>query len=925
MQIRLTVLRPRGGASGAGSSTDVLVTAPAGTALGAVAGALAGAAGVRGPRSAAQVQLYAGAELVDDQALLGHPPLLDGAVLSLGEPDPDTEPADLPVGAELRIVGGPAAGGVHRLHGREITVGRSSDADVPLDDPDVSRLHLSLHLTDDGVTVRDLGSTNGTRLDTRYLRDESADLPDGDLVHLGESTLQIARPRTAPAAGTPRTAAPDGDGHLQLPDRPTARTPAAAPPAPEPAPQAPGHRTRGLLSLRRGRSAPAEPAPEAAARHAAVRAHQAAARRERWPDPAVLLLTALGPGPRLWERTPTHPDALAVRLGTADRPGGPGTAPGTLLPAVPVTVDLQAAGSLGLTGPRDRLTGLARAVLAQLAVLHPPGGLALVVVAADEQRAADWHWTMWLPHLRPGHGQDCRLLTAFDTEQAEARLTELTAAADGPDATVVLVDGDPGTPAARAALGLLLRQGPAAGVFALCLAANPEDLPDGTGARATVTGEVGTLLTVDLAVDGARERIEDVALDAVSAAWTERLARALAPLRESAPAARGPLPDALRLLDLLRLEAVTPTKLSDRWAALPDGAGSATALLGTGRDGVLTLDLAGSDEPAQNGPHLLVGGAPGSGKTELLRTLIASLAVAERPERLEITVIESRSPAGGDGAAGLRGCTDLPHVTAHLDAAADPRQALLTAEALLDELAHREALLDGQDFTAWHTGRILRRTPALVAAGGPAAPGARTAVVGEQRRAADHPADLPGAAAPGGDHGGGPGPARMIVIVDDLDALYAPTSPAGRPLARALGAVAERGGRLGMHVVAATGSPERTSGTEIDEAAQLRIALRTDQPAESDQLIHLPDAAAVPEDTPGRGYLRRPDGGVTAFQSARVGGRIPRTSTLRPTVVAIDPLQLGAPPTRRPVRELGNGPTDLALLASALQRAAAQG
>ncbi|MFD0572087.1 hypothetical protein ACFQ0T_26330 [Kitasatospora gansuensis] len=64
-----------------------------------------------------------------------------------------------------------------------------------------------------------------------------------------------------------------------------------------------------------------------------------------------MLLTALGPGPRLWERGQAHPDSLTLRLGTADRPGGPGTTPGTVLPAVPVTVDLQTAGSLGLAGP----------------------------------------------------------------------------------------------------------------------------------------------------------------------------------------------------------------------------------------------------------------------------------------------------------------------------------------------------------------------------------------------------------------------------------------------------------------------------------------------------------------------------------------------------------------------------------------------
>jgi hypothetical protein len=61
---------------------------------------------------------------------------------------------------------------------------------------------------------------------------------------------------------------------------------------------------------------------------------------------------------------------------------------------------------------------------------------------------------------------------------------------------------------------------------------------------------------------------------------------------------------------------------------------------------------------------------------------------------------------------------------------------------------------------------------------------------------------------------------------------------------------------------------------------------------------------------------------ATPFQAGRVSGRIPRTATLRPTVVTIDWERMGDPPARRPVRELGNGPTDLALLASALQRAA---
>ncbi|NEA90613.1 hypothetical protein G3I53_32400, partial [Streptomyces sp. SID14436] len=80
--------------------------------------------------------------------------------------------------------------------------------------------------------------------------------------------------------------------------------------------------------------------------------------------------------------------------------------------------------------------------------------------------------------------------------------------------------------------------------------------------------------------------------------------------------------------------------------------------------------------------------------------------------------------------------------------------------------------------------------------------------------------------------------------------------------------------------------------------------------------------AGPDQPAPGRGRLGRADGRVTSLQAGRVTGRIPRTATLRPTVVPIEWHRMGDPPARRPVRELGNGPTDLALLASALERAA---
>ncbi|MGI3230324.1 FHA domain-containing protein [Streptomyces sp. GTA36] len=210
MQIRLTVVDPLGTRpEGRPASCDVLVTAPAGTALAAVASGLASAVGGEGAGV-----LYAGAERLDAQrCTLGEPPLMDGAVLSLGspaEPGPDLDPA----AAQLRVVAGPDAGGVHFLHGGRIDIGRSADADVPLDDPDVSRLHCAVTVAADGrVSVADLGSTNGTTLDGRRVSERQVRFAPGALLRVGESALRLA-PAGEPAVV--RETAPDGEGHIRV-------------------------------------------------------------------------------------------------------------------------------------------------------------------------------------------------------------------------------------------------------------------------------------------------------------------------------------------------------------------------------------------------------------------------------------------------------------------------------------------------------------------------------------------------------------------------------------------------------------------------------------------------------------------------------------------------------------------------------------
>ncbi|OXY88109.1 FHA domain-containing protein [Streptomyces sp. 2R] len=1266
MQIRLTVLAPRSGQTPA-RACDVLVTAPAGTALAAVASGLAQAvSGPEGSQGGGAVVLFAGRERLDAQRIaLGEPPLVDGAVLSLQVPG-DDEATDDAVPAQLHVVAGPDAGGVHLLHGGRIRIGRSAEADVPLDDPDVSRLHCAVTVSEDGrVSVADLGSTNGTSLDGAEVRDQPVRFPPGALLRLGESALRLtagSRPVTLPAA-------PDGEGHLRVsrldpdqhaPAHHTSGTPTAPPlrayhygsdddgqsPAYGQQPHAfrqeptgyegqepdPGHGTPDASAHQRthggrepfgpagggeqsgttgsweqsgttgsweqsgavggrepsgavggrdssgavgGRdSSGAGEAPRRGGIGAWARrlkggggargeqsqgadqpgrdpwqepgaapsghAHSAGARgadpygtsgsfgdpghlaspasplspfsavpsapEGTWPDPAAVLLTALGPGPRLWERHDGHPEALVVRLGTTDRAD---------VESVPVTVGLREAGSLGLAGPRARLAGLARATVAQLAALHSPFDLEIVLISTDrsrplEERRREWSWLGWLPHLRPMHGQDCRLLLAYDREQAAARTAELVRRLDeGPSGpgwpnldrtevaeaarahtgphTVVVLDGDPGTAALRETTARLAGAGAAAGIHLICLAETPASSPTSPvaatydaacrasiafrecGAVAILSGDVATALRLLRTAGGQAAGHGTVAaVDAVSAAWAERFGRALAPLRDEGSAAltgrptTAALPPSARLLDELGLARATPASLMARWASTaedqpgasvprataavppsradletpgsgrtlstgprvgpqrtaaeghraqdtpapgrtpypaagdrdssrtpypgggadsrdsgrtpypgtdsrdssrtpypgtdsrdssrtpypgtdsrdsnrtpypartaprvgPQGgegsaghsaqagqhAGRPVLVLGAGPRGALSVDL------ADEGPHLLIEGPAGSGRTELLRAVAASLASAARPDRLGILLVDGAGgkPEDRDSSApGLLPCTELPHVFTHL-VASDPVRMREFAQALGGELKRRAELLGPLDFTAWHA----RHAEQAQQEESRRIVGQRPPTGAERRGDLDSPASgtlrLRPVAARASDPGPSPLP-RLVVLVDDFDALVAPGlgSP-GRPAAgsvvRALEAVARDGGRLGVHLVATSARPDRTEDTELARGARLRIVL--DAPV----LPPSPD-----EPAPGRGRLGHPDGRVTPFQGGRVTGRIPRTATLRPTVVPLEWERMGDPPTRRPVRELGNGPTDLALLASALERAA---
>ena len=982
MQLRLSVSVPTGPARAPGRATagganpssllDVLVTAPAGTALRAALGQLANLAGLSEP------VFHVGAQRVAEDHPLGVPPLVDGAVLTADQPATALPP---PGNLELHVIGGPDAGGVHLLTppapGRapmRLTIGRGAEADIRIDDPDLSRRHAELSVSADRVWLADCGSTNGTVLGGSRIGAEPVPLPTQTPVRLGETTLLLR------LGEAPLEVEPDRLGRMLVRVEPRVSPPIPAPRFELPPPPGP----RGLPAARRRAQAAFEQAKAAAeAKIAGAVAAESTLRRTRHPDPASLLTTALRPGPALWSRGRDRPELLELRLGTARLPSAilVGQGPRSFrprVPAAPVTVDLAEVGVLGLIAAPEAAYGrgledtsdgasgdtgtsgsysvraLARSLVAQLATLCSPLDMDMVVLCTDG--AERWRWTTWLPHCAPQDGQNCRAMVGFDGEQLAARLAELTVrlearqgALRGSDEpwpgrrTVLILDrGDPVGPApVPPELLRLLAEGPRVGMHAIVVAERAEDLPAGVvGAVATVGGEVHTRLRLDrlpvangagmgagsggagtgsgrgsgagrgpvagpdsgsgrgavagadsgrgavagagvggvvvaagdshtlsgsdadeggaageaVSHPGVRSGPYHILADLTSPHWALRFAHALAPLRDAREGGvqgihgtnQRHLPEEVRLLPLLELDLLTPTKLSARWSA-------ARGERAEGLPVVLGADIHGAVRTELTGHHVLIGGASGSGVSEALRSVLCSAALPSPPELLRVLLVSGGSgPSWGE-------CARLPHVSAHVEAPGDPELRQLLG-------ALREA------------------------AAAPGRPRVLFGVDGLDRLAVRHP-----------------------WFVKELTGLVQE-----RP----------RGVHLLLGVTLDDGQARRLLDGELCEEIDLRLALRTYGPEESRKLVSLPDAAAIRPSLPGRAWLALPDGRVLPVQVPRVNGRMASSATARASVATDDWRRLGDALPSRTLTGTGSlpvqpgMPTDLALLVESAQRAA---
>ncbi len=867
--------------------------------------------------------VFVGGRPVSPQLTLGESPLREGCVVSLGDAAGCVPPEPTGI-VEIRVAGGPAAGTVHRLNVGQADIGRGPLAHIRVDDPELPDHAVRVTVDRHGaVEVAPFDGVPAT-LDRTPLT-AAAGWQPGMQLAVGASLLDLG-PYEPPDAALepsedgagldfnrpPRLLPPRRETRFRLPAPPGRQDRRPLPILMSIVPLAMGlggyfmFKSPYMLLLmgmspvmmvgqymsdrKQGRRSHARQQADYRDHKARIEHDAQAAldaervqRRRDCPDPATVLTIASGPRRRLWERRRSDPDYLLLRIGTADLQSAVVLEDPTQdehrrnvtwdIPDAPVTVALAHRGVLGVAGPGDVPRSVGRWLLAQAATLHSPNDLQLCVLT-DSAGEASWDWVRWLPHSRPADGQNANVLIGNDAETVAARIGELLAAvtarqkarreAAGPvdfrqGETIMILDG---SRRLRSMPGIiqLLREGPDVGIHAICLDAEERLLPaecqavavvDRDGLRVQQTGE---------------PTIRMVRPDHVTTSWCARLARGLAPVRDvSDDEEAAGLPESSRLLDVMGLEPPAADALARLWRS---GGRSTLAVVGESFDGPFGIDL------RRDGPHGLIAGTTGSGKSELLQTIVASLAVANRPDAMTFVLVDYK------GGSAFKDCVHLPH-TVGMVTDLDTHLVERALESLSAELTRREHML--------------------------AAIGAKD--IEDYTDAADRGAGVPSLP-------------RLLLVIDEF-ASMARDLP---DFVTGLVNIAQRGRSLGIHLILATQRPSGVVSAEIRANTNLRIALRVTDPTESSDVIDAPDAARISKATPGRAYVRLGHSSLVPFQAGRVGGRRPGAAgqvTRRPWVTRLDWPQLGQRALARPegpaVRE--EDITDLKVLVAAITKA----
>jgi S-DNA-T family DNA segregation ATPase FtsK/SpoIIIE len=637
-----------------------------------------------------------------------------------------------------------------------------------------------------------------------------------------------------------------------------------------------------------------------------------AARLAEAPTAGDVVVGAAKRSPVLWTRRPEHESFLQVRLGlgdadsrtTVDAPTARNGAPelwtrvqtfigdSRRIDDVPIIEQLGTSGSIGVAGPLDSARSVARAIVSQLVGMHSPAELVVISVCSTTS-APVWDWLKWLPHassafspvkamgLSTGGPAGTGLISELD--QLIAQREEIRKQLTDPDAVqlpVVIVVVEDDATVERARLVRLAERGPAAGVHMIWVAPSLERIPAACRTFVELAAGEGDT-TAGFVHTG--ESVRPLQPESLSTEDALAFARDLSPVVDAGARVEdsSDLPRSMSLLQVLGTDVASDTQvIIDRWketnsiltgpqASAEPGRTRASlrAVFGQAAAEPFALDL------RADGPHALVGGTTGSGKSEFLQAWVLALASAHSPDRVTFLFVDYK------GGSAFADCVDLPHsvglvtdLTPHL-----VRRALTSLRA---EVKHRERLFKRHKVKDIHEFETS----------------------------------------------GEPGvPPSLIIVIDEFAALASEVPH----FVDGVVDIAQRGRSLGLHLIMATQRPAGVIRDNLRANTNLRVALRMADETDSDDVLGSTIAAGFDPSLPGRAAAKTGPGRVRVFQSGYAGGWTSDEAV--PSRVEAEELTFGVPSVWQsppdPVaeerqRRIAEGPTDIERMVGTIRRAA---
>ncbi len=561
------------------------------------------------------------------------------------------------------------------------------------------------------------------------------------------------------------------------------------------------------------------------------------------PDLATLARRALVRSADLWIRDRHAPDYLQLRLGLGNLAPSITIRPETRgderlrdeleqelstfasIDDVPITVDLVENSVIALVGTVADTTDLASSLLTQAACLHSPEDLVIVGALAVERRMDSW--MKWLPHVRSASSPLAGCHLATSTDHADGLLKEVLAVAEersgerdrGVDQRwprlVVVVDRHL-EPDAKL-VSRLLDCGPKAGLSVIWLTGGTDRVPRQATA---VVGCRSLLGPVASTLSHTEPTIDEVAveIDRTTHEFADDVARSLAAIVDASSATGSSvLPRLVTMQSALATEVLDADWVARQWSR--DRGYSVPTPLGLSDDGPFVVDL------VAHGPHALVGGTSGSGKSELLMAMVAGLIALNPPSKVNVLFVDYKGGASSDV------FRSAPHTVGYVTNL-DGLMARRALTSLRAELNRRMNLLQGR---AKDLAEMIERFPDEA-------------------------------------------PPSLVIVVDEFATLIkeVPDFVAG------IVDIAQRGRSLGIHLVLSTQRPSGAVNDNILANTNLRISLRMLDAIESTSVIGTNDAAMIPVPLKGRAFARVGPGEIVAFQSAWSGAPLLDVQGLRP-------------------------------------------